>query len=158
MARLEVGLVARPHGLTGHVVVELWTNRPERLDAGSVLTASWEDARPDRELRVVSATPHHGRWIVAFDGVVGREGAEQLRDAVLTAEPLDEPDALWVHELIGAELRDTGGRQWGRVVAVEANPASDLLVLEGGGLVPLRFVVGREPGVVVAELPEGLLD
>ena len=52
----------------------------------------------------------------------------------------------------------------GQIVAVESNPASDLAVLEGGGLVPLRFVTTREPagpgqpGVVRAELPAGLLD
>ena len=33
-ALLDVGRVVRPHGLRGEVVVELWTNRPERIDAG----------------------------------------------------------------------------------------------------------------------------
>ena len=42
---------------------------------------------------------------------------------------------------------------------MEANPASDLLVLDGGALIPLRFVVGTEPGVrVIVEVPDGLLD
>ena len=45
---------------------------------------------------------------------------------------------------------DLTGRVRGRVVTVLANPASDLLELESGELVPLRFVVGGlEPG------PEG---
>jgi hypothetical protein len=45
------------------------------------------------------------------------------------------------------------------VEAVEPNPASDLLVLAGGGLVPLRFVVAHEPGVsVTVDVPEGLLE
>ena len=47
----------------------------------------------------------------------------------------------------------------GTVVSVEANPASDLLVLDGGALIPLRFVVGNEPGVrVTVDVPDGLLD
>ena len=150
-------MVARPHGLAGQVIVELWTNRPERLAPGTVLLAR-RDGAPDADVRVVTATPHHGRWIVAFEGVAGREGAEALRAAVLLAPPIEDPEALWVHELVGSELVDTAGRRHGQVVAVEANPASDLLVLEGGGLVPLRFVLRREPGVVVAELPDGLLD
>ena len=63
-----------------------------------------------------------------------------------------------MHELVGAEVVDTAGVSRGTVVAVEANPASDLLVLEGGGLVPLRFVVSRRPGRVVVDVPAGLLD
>ena len=35
---------------------------------------------------------------------------------------------------------DVHGAALGTVGAVEANPASDLLVLETGGLIPLRFV------------------
>jgi 16S rRNA processing protein RimM len=46
----------------------------------------------------------------------------------------------------------------GTVAAVEANPASDLLVLDGGGLVPLTFLVTAEPGRLVVDPPAGLLD
>jgi 16S rRNA processing protein RimM len=46
----------------------------------------------------------------------------------------------------------------GRVAAIEANPAHDLLVLEGGALVPIVFVVSSEPGTVVIDPPEGLFD
>ena len=150
-------MVARPHGLRGEVVVELWTNRTERLAPGTRLWARWDTPERERELTVAASTPHHDRWIVAFDGVRDREGAEALRDAVLLAPPIEDPDSLWVHELIGSDLLDTSGRRRGRIVAVEANPASDLLVLDDGGLVPLRFVVEHRRGVVTAELPEGLL-
>jgi len=44
------------------------------------------------------------------------------------------------------------------VTAIEANPASDLLVLDGGGLVPMVFVVESQPGRVVIDPPDGLLD
>ena len=42
--------------------------------------------------------------------------------------------------------------------AVEANPASDLLVLESGHLVPMVFVVEATDGRVVVDPPAGLLD
>jgi hypothetical protein len=41
---------------------------------------------------------------------------------------------------------------------VEANPASDLLVLGDGRLIPLRFIVAREPRRLTADLPAGLLE
>ena len=63
-----------------------------------------------------------------------------------------------MHELIGAAVRDAAGHDLGRVTAVEANPASDLLVLDGDVLVPMHFVVDQGPGFVVIDPPEGLLD
>ena len=151
---LEVGRVVKPHGIRGEVVVDLISNRPEqRLAEGSVLES-------DRgALEVLASRPHQGRWIVAFAGVADRNGAEALRGAVLSAEALDDDGALWVHELVGAQVVDTGGRPLGAVEAVEANPASDLLVLPGGHLVPLVFVVERRvDGTVVVDPPPGLFD
>lgn len=148
---LEVGRIARPHGLGGQVVVVLGTDRTERLRPGSVLMT---EAGP---LTVRSAARYRDRWRVAFEGVAGRDAAEQLRGLVLSATPLHDPAALWVHELIGSEVLDTEGARLGEVVAVEANPASDLLVLAGGGLVPLHFVVEERPGVLVVDVPPGLL-
>jgi len=151
---LEVGRIVKPHGLRGDVIVSLATNRPERVAPGSVLTTG--DGRP---MTVLRSAPHQGRFIVTFEGVSGIDGAESFRDTRLFAPPLDDPDALWVHELIGSSVEDSAGRVLGTVESVEANPASDLLVLHGGALIPLRFVVGNEPGVrVTVEVPDGLLD
>jgi 16S rRNA processing protein RimM len=112
----------------------------------------------DRHLRVLHSNPHQDRWVVAFEGIEDRSTAESLRGLVLLAAPLEDPEAFWVHHLIGSRLLDQSGQDRGMVVSVQANPASDLLVLEDGGLVPLRFVTGRGDGAVTAELPEGLLD
>lgn len=144
--------MVKPHGLRGEVVVELFTNRSERMEPGTVLSV------PGGSLTIERSSPHLGRWIVTFEGVLSREDADALRGTVLSAEPLDDPDELWVHELIGAEVVGTDDRSYGAVTAVEANPASDLLVLEGGGLVPLRFVVSSGDGRIVIDPPVGLLD
>lgn len=161
---LEVGRIVRAHGIRGEVVVEAVTNRSERFAAGAELQSV------ERTFVVRRATPQGGpdpagrpsrpRWIVALDGVTTRNEAEVLRGTALFAEPLDDApdDEVWVHELIGSEVVDVAGRALGRVTAVEANPASDLLVLEGRGLVPMVFVVETEPGRVVVDPPEGLLD
>jgi 16S rRNA processing protein RimM len=152
-ALLEVGRIEKPHGLHGQVVVRLTTNRDERVAPGAELVT---ERGP---LRVVSSAFHHGRWIVSFDGVADRAAAEALRGAVLRAAPLHDPGELWVHDLIGAELVDTAGVAHGRVVEVQANPASDLLVLDSGALVPVRFVVEVEPATrVVVDAPAGLFD
>jgi 16S rRNA processing protein RimM len=153
-ARLEVGRIGRAHGLRGDVVITPVSNIVERFASGSTL---WVDDRPHV---IVSSRPNQHRFVVRFEGVDDRDAADALRGKVVEAEPLAEPPegGLWVHELIGSEVRDRAGEPVGRVVAVEANPAHDLLVLDGGALVPMVFVVSSESGVVVIDPPEGLFD
>jgi 16S rRNA processing protein RimM len=95
---------------------------------------------------------------VAFEGHTGREAAERLRGLALRAQALDDPDALWVHDLVGSEVVTVEGDVAGTCVAVVANPASDLLELDGGALVPVVFVVERMPGRVIVDPPECLLE
>jgi 16S rRNA processing protein RimM len=150
---LEVGRIGRAHGLQGEVAVSLTSDRAERLAPGSTLRTT------ARDLVVQSSRPHQQRWLVRFEGVTDRTAAEALLGEALFADAVaGAADELWVHELIGATVRDGSGTTLGVVEAVEANPASDLLVLDGERLVPLTFVVAHEPGLVTVELPDGLWD
>jgi 16S rRNA processing protein RimM len=154
VTRLEVGRVAKAHGLRGEVVVVPITNQAARFEAGAHL---WTDAR---ELVIATSRPHQQNHLVRFEGIEDRNGAEALRGEVLSADatgPAPEGE-VWVHEVIGAEVRDRTGHALGRVASVEANPAHDLLVLENGTLIPMVFVVEHAPDVVVVDPPEGLLD
>ena len=149
---LLVGRINRAHGLKGEVIVDLTSNRLERTAPG---TRFETDRGP---LDVVSAAAHQGKWRMQFAGVVGRDAAEALRGVELRAEPLDIPGELWVHEMLGSSVVLPDGTWVGVVDAVEDNPAADLLVLDGGRLVPLTFVVSHEPGRIVIDPPAGLLD
>ena len=153
---LEVGRIDRPHGVKGEVVVSLVTNRTERLSPGAELQTA------DATLVVRRARPLEKRWLVAFEGYGDRDAAERLRGAVLLAAPLDDPTELWVHRLIGAEVTCDAGVARGTVTAVQANPASDLLVLDSGALVPLTFLVaveGEGEAVrVLVDAPAGLFE
>jgi 16S rRNA processing protein RimM len=145
--------VVKPHGLQGEVVVELVTNRAERAAAGVAFDS---DAGT---LEVARCRPFGGRWLMTLAGVDTLERAEALRGTVLRARALADGGALWVHELVGAEVTTSGdGVVVGRVAAVVANPASDLLELEDGTLVPVRFVVSHGGGQVVVDAPAGLFD
>lgn len=153
--------MTRPHGLRGEVVVLLTTDREERVAPGSQL---FFDGGP---LVVASSRGQQGRertrWIVRFEGYDDRSSADRLRDAVLRAVPIEDPDELWAHQVIGAEVVLAGtGESAGRCVAVVANPAADLLELESGALVPVVFVVDvvatPEARRVVIDPPPGLFD
>jgi 16S rRNA processing protein RimM len=134
----------------------LWTDQIQRLEPGTVLVSS------RGTLTVASSRPlgQRDRYLVHFEGVADRVAAERLHGVDLEAESLEMPDALWVHELVGATVRDAGGVELGRIGSVEANPASDLLVLESGALIPAHFVVRLDSAahVVEVDIPEGLLD
>jgi 16S rRNA processing protein RimM len=150
---LEVGRVTRPHGLRGDVVVTLVTDRLERLAPGSVLDAD------GRALHVAASRSHQRNHIVSFEEITDREAAESLQGVTLRAAPIDDPNELWVHELIGARVVGVDGADVGAVESVEANPASDMLVLDNGALVPAAFIVEqRDDGTVVIDPPEGLFE
>ncbi len=148
---LEVGRITRPHGVRGDVNVLLTSNRTERVAKGAVLHTA------DGQLTVRSSRPHKSGYIVTFAECSDRERAEQLRNTVLLGEPIDDPDELWVHEMIGAVVVDEGGIERGRVVQVLENPASDILETDSGALVPVQFVTAIEPGVRIdVDAPAGL--
>jgi len=156
--RLVVGRIGRAHGLRGEVAVRFTSNRPERYEPGAVLYIG------DRQLVVATSRPHQGRVLVRFEGVDDRTAAEAMQGLELTGDRLVGDaaelgdDEVWVHEVVGSEVHDRAGAVVGTVVAVEANPAHDLLVLDGGALVPMVFVVEQRDGVVVIDPPEGLFD
>ena len=154
---LEIGRIGRPHGLNGEVTVGLVSNRPGRLVPGATLTLelAGSSARP---IEVLTVRPHQGRYLVVFAGCSDRNGAERLRDGRLLAPAIADEDALFVHELIGSVVTDQHGVRRGVVTALEANPASDLLVIDDRFLVPLVFVVAHGAGTIEIDAPEGLFD
>jgi len=153
----EVGRIGRAHGVRGELYVHLITDRTERLAPGARLLAGaqW--------LTVADSRQMGERWLVSFAGIDDRTAAEKLTNAVLLAEPLDEPvdadsDELWVHELIGSRVVDREGVDRGMCVSVIDNPAHDILELDTGALVPVSFVVSCRNGITTIDPPEGLFD
>ncbi len=150
---LEVGRIVKAHGLRGQVQVDLWSDRVERLVPGVTLDS---ERGP---LVVIDAAAHQARFIVSFDRIGSREEADRWRGVVLSAPRLNDESVIWIDQLYGAEVVDAQGVRRGVVVEVEANPASDLMVLDSGALVPLTFVVTLEANTrVQIEAPEGLFE
>lgn len=150
---LEVGRITRPHGVRGDVLVTLTTNRTERLSIGAVLSSA------NGELVVACSRSHKGAWIVGFEGIAGRGQAEKLRGTVLYAEPIADPDELWVHEIIGAAVFDQHGVGRGVVCSLVENPACDLLELDNGSLIPLTFLTELTPNErIVVDVPDGIFE
>ncbi|CAB4784962.1 MAG: 16S rRNA processing protein RimM [Actinobacteria bacterium] len=152
---LEVGRIVKAHGIRGEVAVRLTADIPERVTPGSVFQTT------RGPLTVERSKPFQQGYIIAFTGIADRNEAELLRGLRLKAEPLDldDDDVIWIDDLFNALVVSTDGVERGRVVEVEENPASDLLVLDSGILIPLTFVVEVKPNErIVVEVPEGLFE
>ncbi len=150
---VEVAVILKAHGLRGELHVDLWSDLEDRLAPGTVLQS---DRGP---FTVTSSRRQQQRWLCTFEGIATREVADAVRGTVLRAEPVEVDGVLWVHELVGSTVATSSGEALGTVTAVEANPASDLLVTSTGALIPSVFIVESEPGVsVVVDVPEGLLE
>ena len=149
---LEIGHLRRAHGVRGQVNVELTTDRAERVAPGArwFARSGW--------LTVAAARRHQDRWLVTFDEVADRVAAQRYTNVPVYAEPLDDPDELSVHELVGEAVVEIDGTARGHCVAVVENPAADLLELDSGALVPVVFVVDHVGDRIVIDPPAGLFD
>jgi 16S rRNA processing protein RimM len=169
---LVVARIGKPHSLRGEVTVQVHTDDPQSrfVPGARFATEAAPGSGVPRELTLRSARLHNGIWLLAFDGIPDRTGAEGLRGTRLlldTDEVEDgDEDAWYEDELVGLRAVDPAGAELGTVTGLEQGPAQDLLVLRlaGGGTAYVPFVsqivpeVDIEGGRVVVDPPEGLLD
>ena len=151
--QLEIGRITKPHGLKGDVLVKFVTDRTaERTEVGAEMSLA-----DGRILVVERASLHKDRWIVHFSGVDTREAAELLHSQMLFAEPLEDTGDVFVHEVIGRRLQTADGEDHGEIVSVIGNPASYLMELDSGLVVPMVFYVSHDERTVIVDVPDGLL-
>jgi 16S rRNA processing protein RimM len=165
-----VGRVAKAHGITGELAVDIRTDSPDqRFAVGTVLATRLRDGST-RELTIAAARSHSGRLLVRFGEVLTRDVAETLRGALLLADtatlpPPEDPEEFYDHELEGLRAELADGTVIGTVNEVLHSPGGELLSLDHEGrtvLVPFAHaivpVVDVAGGRVVVDPPEGLLD
>lgn len=161
-----VGIVARAHGLGGEVVVDPWSDAPERFAVGSVLWAATPQG-PPRRVTIVATRPFQGRLLVRFEGVADRGGAESLHGAELTiprreAAPLPE-GRHYRFELVGLTARTAEGALVGEVAEIFSTGSNDVATIRGPRgeiLFPLLpetvLAVDVEGGTMTVAPPPGL--
>ncbi len=100
----------------------------------------------------------NGRIIAQFDAFDDRTQAERWINVELFAAPIDDPDALWVHEMISKQVVDQNGVDRGTCVTILANPAAEILELDSGSLVPTNFVTSIDGDMIHVDVPDGLFE
>ena len=172
--QVVVARIGKPHGLRGEVTVQLHTDDPEtRFAVGATLaTQATAGSGVPRVLTIRSTRVHQGTWLLGFEEIPDRTGAESLRgtrlvvDAADLAASGDDDDGWYEEELRGLAVLSRDGTRLGEVTRLELGAAQDLLVvaLDTGGDAYLPFVEAIVPevdvagGRVIVDPPEGLLE
>lgn len=157
--RIEIGGVARAHGIRGEVVIV--THDP----ASTILEDVGELYVDGVARRVTGARSTPRGWLVQLDGVVTRDDAERLRGAQVAIDraaiPLEEGEFL-LSDLVGCRVRRVDGAPWGEIVGIELGLQDRLVIHDGEVERQLPMVdalvveVDLDAGVVTVDPPEGL--
>lgn len=162
---LEVGYVARAHGLHGEVAVRTFDPSSETLLEVERLLVRPRSG-PERTLRLASARPTPKEILVSFEQLSSRSEAEALVGSTVLAfrEDLEPPaeGEFFLGDLIGLTAVDESGQVLGTVEEVQGTGEVPNLVIRGPQhpelLVPFvdDFVptVDLQAGRAVIRLPE----
>lgn len=160
LAKVEIGFVARAHGVRGEVRAV-----PHDPDSDAFGRVS-ELSIGGRWFAVRRARQASGAWLLQLDQVEDRDAAAALAGAPVEARReelgLEEGEVL-LAELVGCEAVLRDGTRYGTVADIDVGPGQSRLVIRDGEterLVPIVDAivvdVSLEEGRVVLDPPEGL--
>jgi 16S rRNA processing protein RimM len=164
---LEVGYVARVHGLKGELAVRTFDPDSEALSSVRRIVLRLRSGE-ERALSLVSARGAADSVLVTLAGIGSREDAEALKGATVLVHREDLPppaEGEWFQgDLVGLEARTPEGTALGKVTEIWNTGPVPVLVVEGAGQEPLmvpfvdEFVpeVDVQAGVLVVRPPEML--
>lgn len=159
-----IARIGKAHGLRGEVTVQVHTDDPSgRFTVGNEFPTEPAEAGP---LRVSSVRVHQSTYLLGFDGVTDRTGAEALRGIRLYVDPAAESaadadadgdgdadesgeleeddleDGWYPEDLLGFAVAEPGGAVIGEVTGLHLREAQDLLEvrLSHGGQALVPFV------------------
>ncbi len=165
-ALVITGRVIKPYGVLGWVKVEPLSANPRRFQPGNTFILEGEERGERLLLEKVEQGPV--TLLLKFRGLESREDAERIAGCMLMVTPHEvgeaPPGEVWEHQLLGLEVRTSGGTDLGEVAEVLETGANDVLVVRGDReyLIPMtREVIAEidlEEGLVVIDPLPGLLE
>ena len=133
---LELGYVARAHGIQGEVAIRAFDPGSETLDTVERVRLRTR-AGEEREMRIESLRPASKEDLVAFEGVETRAAAEALVGSTVFVyrEDLEPPEEgeYFQGDLVGLTAVDEAGQELGKVEELWATGEVPNLVIRGPG-------------------------
>jgi 16S rRNA processing protein RimM len=128
-AYLAVGKLRHAHGVHGEILMEVYTDFPERLQPDEVLYLGPETG----QLKLVNLRTHREGLLLTFDEYTTPEAVGELRNQVLYVRTKDRPSLAdgeyYQHQLIDLTVVSDEGLTIGPVVEILETGASDVLVI-----------------------------
>lgn len=148
---VAIGRVVKPQGRKGEVVVQPFSDRPDRFPSLREVFVPGEGGSA-RAIKVVACWPHKDRFVLKFDGVDSIDEAEKFRgmDVRIAEEDLPSLPAgsYYHHQLKGLAVEDEAGAPVGTVQDIlETGGEAPVLTVRGAGtetLIPLAEAFVRE--------------
>jgi 16S rRNA processing protein RimM len=134
---LPIGVLGRPHGLHGEIVLRPHNPASADLARVSTLILDHADADARDERRVWGIRRFSGNWLVRFEGIDSPEAAAPLTNLGVrvrrSALPPPVDGEFFVEDVIGCAVRTEDDRALGVVDDVFWNGAHDVMVVVGDG-------------------------
>lgn len=125
-----VGVIRRPHGLKGEVLVSLETDFPERLVKGVTLFLGDDH----RQVKVQSRRQHSGGLLLSFEEFPTKESVEDLHNVLLSRKAADMPTLpnglVYQHQLIGLGVFEENGDFLGVLSQILDTGATDIYIVK----------------------------
>jgi 16S rRNA processing protein RimM len=167
---LLLGEILRPHGVRGEVRMRLLTDYPERIaQLEYVYIGSSPDAAEPARYVVQHMRMHQNYGLLKLETIDDRNAAERLRALMVMvtledAVPL-EADEIYLYQLINLTVQTKAGETLGVITDVLETGANDVYIIDsptyGEVLIPVTtetiVKTDIEAGIVIVQLPEGLL-
>lgn len=126
---LAVGLLRRPHGVRGDILLTVLTDFPERLRPGTVLFLD-EERRP---VKITRRRPHNDGLLIGLEGVITTEQTAKYTGKTVFVRADDRPPLLegeyYHHQIIGLQVVEENGKPLGRVSEILETGANDVYVV-----------------------------
>jgi 16S rRNA processing protein RimM len=126
---IAVGKLRHAHGVHGEILMEVYTDFPDRLQPGVILYLG-EEAM---QLRLIKCRQHGKGLLMTFEGFSSPEEIGQFRNQIVYVTSIDRPPLAdgeyYHHQLIGLCVITHDGKTLGFVTEILETGASDILVV-----------------------------
>jgi 16S rRNA processing protein RimM len=162
---LAIGKLHRSHGIKGELVMEVFTDFPERLQKNVVVFIG-EDHIP---VRILSKRKHTEGLLIAFEGFETPEAVGDFRTKFVFVRADDRPKLpegeYYHHELLGLDVVDENGHSIGNLIEFLETGANEVLVVKSNsgkellipGIPSVIDTIDLKNGKITVRLIPGLL-
>lgn len=163
---LAIGKLRRPHGVHGEIIMEIFTDFPERLRRGSLVYVGDDH----QEIRLNSVRPNGTTLLISLAGYTTPETIGVYRNQIVYVPAADRPPLpegeYYHHQIIGLKVITEEGRELGVIHEILETGANDVCVVRpaiGSDMLlplidPVVLEINLEKGEMLVHLLPGLID